>query len=269
MIEPTDWIKFSDEEDALAFLRKNGLVSAKAAREKSFFCYIGAYAKTPMLCRVVGHASPFTAVIELSKALHCINTDLLFEMQSGMSKWLREAESLLALDTYISLDVETTGFSAATDKMIEIAAIKYINGEEAESFVTLINPGCEISKEITRLTGITNDDVIGAPSAIHILENLKIFLDKHQIIAHNAPFDKSFLEHAYDETGYTLPNDFIDTLKLARQRFPSLVNHKLQSLIAHFKLDGGDAHRAASDARATAQLFEICRRSFLQNLHFI
>lgn len=257
MISPTTWTPFETEQDALAFLKRNGVITAKSASVKTL-CYHGEYSDAVEVCRVVGCASPFTAVIELPGGLHCINADCLKEMQDGMSKWLKEIEELSGLKAYVVLDFETTGLSAATDEVIEIAAVKYINGREADVLSTLVNPQFRLPHVITELTGITDADLMDAPIMGAIAPQLRDFLGRDAIVAHNASFERQFLSAIYSRYGYELENVFIDTVRLARSKFPKLKNHKLQTLISHCDICVDAAHRALPDTRATAELFKIC-----------
>lgn len=260
MIEPSSWTPFSNDEEAMTFLKNTGLLSPKAASIKSFV-YTGVFSDGPRICEIAGYAAPFTAVIRFGDKLHAINTDHLSEMQSGMSKWLREAETLTRLKSFVALDVETTGLSAGRDSIIEIGAVKYENGVEIDSFSMLINPGFAIPAHITKLTGITTEDVADAPAINEAVPQLSEFLCGHPLVMHNAPFDCAFISAAYSLCDECFDYAVYDTLTLSRKQFRSLPNHKLQTLISHFGIDGGAAHRATSDARATAELFNICVNS--------
>lgn len=257
MIAPIEWTRFSNDNETLEFLRKNGVVSANASAVKTLL-YKGPYSDSVEICRIVGCSSPFTAVIEINGALHCIHADCLNEMQEGMSKYLRELKLLRKLESYVVLDFETTGLSAKEDKIIEIAAIKYFGNLEVDVFSTLVNPLCKLPSKIVSLTGITDNELCGAPCIAEVVEKLHTFIGDNAIVAHNAPFEKMFLESVYAKNGYTLSNRFIDTLPLARTKYPKFDNHKLQTLIDKLNIKKGSAHRALSDTQATAELFRIC-----------
>ena len=162
-------------------------------------------------------------------------------------------------EEYVILDSETTGFDCKRDRIIEIAAVKYLDGAEVDQFVTLVNPGRAIPPEITGLTGISDVDLSGAPSFFEVLPGLMEFLGDLLIIAHNAPFDMSFLAEAYLDMGQVLENESIDTLKLARKAFPRLKSYKLEYLKELFGLTPGQSHRALADVYTTAELLALCK----------
>ena len=157
---------------------------------------------------------------------------------------------------YIVLDIETTGFSRDNDRIIEIAAIHYVFGEEATRFHTFVNPQMQIPKRITRLTGIRQDDVDDAPLIEDIADDFCEFIKDYPLVGHNIiDFDLPFLERyiSLDESHLT-----IDTLDMARTAFPLLPSHKLSDLNFWFHLNNGDPHRADADAAATNALMWAC-----------
>ncbi|WP_195278925.1 exonuclease domain-containing protein [Clostridium sp. J1101437_171009_A5] len=165
---------------------------------------------------------------------------------------------LSQVPSYVVLDFETTGLSPECDCIIEIGAIKYIDGQEFGVMNTFVNPQCPIPAKITRLTGITDDDVSGAPTVQNAIEKLYQFIDGLPIVAHNARFDLSFLDAAYHAIGLESKLEYIDTLELARHAFPSAPNHKLSTLIRFLSIDDSQDHRALSDVRQTHALFCKC-----------
>ena len=157
---------------------------------------------------------------------------------------------------YIVLDIETTGFSRDNDRIIEIAAIHYVFGEEAKRFHTYINPQMPIPKHITRLTGIHQHNVDDAPLIEDIADDFCEFIKDYPLVGHNIiNFDLPFLEKhlPLDEPHFT-----IDTLDMARAAFPLLPTHKLSDLNFWFRLDNGSPHRADADAAATNALMWAC-----------
>lgn len=257
MLPPKEWIEFQTEAESIDFLKRCGILSQKAKRLKKLV-YNGAYTKGIELCKAVGYTSPNVLVIEVCGSLHCINALHLGDMQDGMSDWIKSTKELRTLDAYVVMDFETTGFSPSNDSVIEIAAIKYINGEQFEVFSTLVNPQCHVSSQITKITGLADSDLIDAPCMADVVDDLHDFLGGFPIVAHNASFEMRFLDAIYSEHGYSLCNEFIDTLKLARRKFPKLPNHKLQTLLEHYDIHVDAAHRALPDTEATAELFKIC-----------
>ncbi len=168
-----------------------------------------------------------------------------------------EMEAPLHAVPFCVLDLETTGATAAHCEITEIGAVKYVGGELAGTFQTLVNPGSEIPPYITVLTGITQAMVIEAPSISEALPAFLEFIGDAVIVGHNVRFDLSFLNAAAERLGYgRLPNRSVDTLALSRRLVRSEVrNLKLSSLAAHFRAPHPPTHRALDDAQATAHIF--------------
>lgn len=160
--------------------------------------------------------------------------------------------------TYIVLDLETTGLSPTRDCIIEFGAIKIQNEQEIDALHMLINPERPIPPRITQITGITDADVAGAPPILAAIQGISDFIGALPIVAHNAPFDLGFLQHACAAAG--LPANFtaIDTLSLSRKAFPNAPNHRLATLISYLNLGGCQEHRALSDVRYTNQIYRKC-----------
>jgi DNA polymerase-3 subunit epsilon len=166
--------------------------------------------------------------------------------------------------TFVVLDLETTGATAANCEITEIGAVKYRGGELVGTFQSLINPGAPIPPTITVLTGITQAMVIDAPKIDEGMASLLEFIGGAVIVGHNIRFDMSFLNAAALRLGYgELPNRTVDTLGLARRLVHTEVrNLKLSSLAAHFRSPTRPNHRALEDARATAHVFfELLERA--------
>lgn len=164
--------------------------------------------------------------------------------------------SMQKVENYVVLDFETTGLRAGNDKIIQIGAVKYINHERKETMYLMVNPECSISSTITRITGITNNDVQNAPIIEEVAHELIAFIGSLPIIAHNAPFDMGFL-YALEEITPIPEYTVIDTVKLARRAITQTPNHKLTTLTAFLKLEH-DAHDALGDCLATAAIYQYC-----------
>ena len=145
------------------------------------------------------------------------------------------------LDKFVVFDLETTGIGSA-EKITEIGAVKVECGEIIERYSRLVNPEKYISPEIERLTGISNA-MVGLP-----------------LVAHNAPFDCSFLFREAEALGLRVDAPVVDTLRLARRVFPKLPSYKLTFLTDYFCIAQSDAHRAWCDAEATAKLYLMMRQ---------
>jgi predicted DnaQ family exonuclease/DinG family helicase len=182
----------------------------------------------------------------------------------------------IRFDDFVVIDLETTGLDPTEDKIIEIGIIRYVNGKEKDAFESLVNPEVSIPDFITKLTGITDNDVKSAPKIDALFDSLSSFIGNSPIIGHQINFDASFLEY-YLRTNYNdfthwdnesqrfkyLTNIRLDTLFLARIFLPFLQRFKLSTVAAYFGIDLERAHRAIDDARATGRIFlELTERVF-------
>ena len=159
-------------------------------------------------------------------------------------------------DSYIVFDLETTGLSAASERIIEIGAVRIVDGKITESFDTFVDPEKAISPEITRLTSITNEMVAGAPSEQEALEQFFRFCNGCELlVAHNADFDMGFLRAALRRCGREEDPVQIDTLIMARAMYPTFKNFKLDTIAANLKIEQKHHHRADDDARVLAEIF--------------
>lgn len=161
---------------------------------------------------------------------------------------------------YVVLDFETTGLRAGADRIIQIGAIKYVNHEKSEVLNTFVNPRRHIPFSITRLTGISNDLVEGAPFIEGIIGELLNFIGDFPIVAHNASFDMGFLYALDTIEGIHIPEfTVIDTVRLARKVITETPNHKLTTLTEFLQLEH-DAHDAIGDCLATAAIYQYCTK---------
>lgn len=167
----------------------------------------------------------------------------------------------LSQTTFVVLDLETSGASPKTGSAItEIGAVKVCGGQVLGTFKTFVNPGTPLPPFITELTGITDEMLIGAPRIESVLPLLFEFLgsDKSTVfVAHNAPFDLSFLKASAALHGYTWPNfRVIDTVKAARFVLTKddVANYQLGTLALYFRTEIAPNHRALDDALATVDV---------------
>lgn len=165
-------------------------------------------------------------------------------------------ESINIFDTeFAVLDFETTGTSGKLNRAIEIGIVRVKNGEILDSFQSFINPGTLVPYYITSLTGITNDDVRDAPFFEDLTSQIVDFIGDSILVAHNMPFDYSFLQNEFIRADVLLPkNETLCTLKLARKLYPELKSKSLGNLVQHFGIRHKNVHRALGDAMVTAKL---------------
>ena len=153
----------------------------------------------------------------------------------------------------IAFDLETTGLSAAIDRITEIGAVRIVNGVLKDEFCTFVNPERHIPERVIELTGIDDEMVADAPSEREALEEFYKFCgNSHFLVAHNAGFDTSFLKAANKRLGLDFPYQYADTVAMARSLYPDLRNHKLDTVGSYLKLAPFNHHRACDDARELA-----------------
>lgn len=157
--------------------------------------------------------------------------------------------------TYVVFDLETTGLKAESCDILEIGAVKLENERIVERFHTFVNSGAVIPKNITVLTGITEDMVNGAPNTREALKSFHSFCEGCCLVAHNAKFDMGFLKHHGSMVGISFDHPYADTLMLSRYLLrDKLTNHKLNTICQYYNIDMGSHHRADDDAASCAQI---------------
>ena len=157
----------------------------------------------------------------------------------------------------VVFDIETTGLSNRTCKIIEIGAVKIRGGEIVDRMDIFVDPECKIPEEITTLTSITDDMVKGAPKEKEAVERFLKFADGCMLIAHNASFDIGFIRVAAERHSIPFENSFLDTVGLSKYVNPELKNHKLDTIVKHYKIGDFHHHRAEDDAEVLARIFII------------
>jgi DNA polymerase-3 subunit epsilon len=164
--------------------------------------------------------------------------------------------SLLAGHTLLAVDTETTGMSPADGhRLVEVARVPIVGGTLAEGWSSLLQPGRAIPPDATRVHGITDAMVAGAPPAAEVGRELRAACADLPLVFHNAPFDLPFLIALFRESGAPmLLNPIVDTLGLARGLYGQGSN-SLGALATRLGLPAETAHRALGDARTTARLF--------------
>ena len=164
-------------------------------------------------------------------------------------------------DSYIVLDIETTGLSPLKDEIIELSAIKIVEGEIVETFSKLVKPEGKVSYFISNLTGITNEMLKNADSIESVLSDFYEFVGLSVIMGHNVKFDIRFLDFNLRKyLNIPFSNDFIDTLRIAKYFLRELKSHRLGVLAEYFEFDSKGMHRALKDCHVT----NLCYMKFLE-----
>jgi len=160
-------------------------------------------------------------------------------------------------DTVIVLDFETTGLSPNQgDRAIEIGAVRIEQGEVTGHFQQLMNPGFRISGFIEDFTGITNTMLQKAPPCDEVMHQFADFIGDHNLVAHNASFDRSFLDAELSLINRQYSGSFACTLLLARRLYQNAPNHKLGTLVKFKNIpNDGVFHRALADSQVTSKLW--------------
>ena len=158
-------------------------------------------------------------------------------------------------EEYCVLDIETTGLSFRTEKITEIGAVKVKNGEIVDTFECFVNPEIPIPKKIVEITGITDDMVRDAKTIEQIMPEFLEFIGNLKLVAHNADFDVGFLKYNAENIGLKMDNEYIDSLKLARQLYPEFKKHKLGIIAEKLGIKVENAHRALDDVKTLLKVF--------------
>jgi len=213
-----------------------------------------------------------------------------FKLIFGMEGYLVDDGNCIAyhvkddpvpLDSFVALDVETTGLDCTTDGILEIAAVRYVKNadgkyEEAETFTTMVNPGVEISEKARELTGITEDMIQGAPTPFEMAGQLAEFLKPGEpIVGHNVFFDMGFIQEAgfqidIEQLDEELHHPYrvkfhhveIDTVSAVTYLYPDMQKHSLSDACEYLGIENERHHRAMGDARACGQILIRCISDF-------
>ncbi|MEG2950059.1 MAG: PolC-type DNA polymerase III [Clostridia bacterium] len=153
----------------------------------------------------------------------------------------------------VVLDFETTGLSAAMDRIIEVGAVKLVDGQIVDELSILCDPGVPLKPKIVDITGITDLMLRGKESPAEGVQKLLDFIGDCPVAAHNAPFDMGMLNAECDRMGISFHAPVLDTLTFARRLFPAQKSHRLGAVCRMLGVSLKNAHRAVHDAAATAQ----------------
>lgn len=159
--------------------------------------------------------------------------------------------------TYCVLDLETTGFSAVTEKITEVGIMKVQNGEVIDEFSCFVNPEKHIPQRVTEVTNITDDMVKDAETIEQVFPKILDFIKDSVLVAHNAPFDMGFLKQNAKLLGHEFDYTYIDTLSLAKDLFPDYKKYKLGKIAENLGIKVEVAHRALDDVDTTVKVFNV------------
>lgn len=166
-------------------------------------------------------------------------------------------------DSFVIVDLETTGLSPQKGEIIEIGAIKVINNEVVDTMDIFVKPSRPLTWFTTNLTGITNEMVDEGLSIKQALKVFNEFVGGMRLMAHNAKFDMSFLDtYMKKELGKEIRNDAMDTLVLSRSIVKDVPNYKLGTLAARFDIDYSGAHRSLRDCEITLDVYNNIRKLY-------
>jgi DNA polymerase III epsilon subunit family exonuclease len=161
---------------------------------------------------------------------------------------------------FVAFDLETTGLSAQSDRIVEIGAVRFLpDGEELGRYQRLVNPGRPMSPGAYSVHGLSDADLADAAPAREVLPEFVAFLGDAidtALLAHNASFDAGFLGCELSRASLALPGHSVfDTLALARRRLPMLASHRLDAVARHFGLASAGAHRALADSLCVKEIW--------------
>jgi DNA polymerase III subunit epsilon len=160
------------------------------------------------------------------------------------------------------VDIETTGGSHFTSRVLEVGVVRVESGRIVRRFNSLVQPGEAVPEWITTLTGIGDEDVAGAPRFAQLADELAEVLDGAVFVAHNVRFDYGFLKMEFGRMGVPFRPPLLCTVRLSRRLFPQFRSHKLQALIERHGLEAPARHRAYDDAHCLWQFFQLCLAEF-------
>ena len=204
-------------------------------------------------------------------ANHTVPSDSDFKVIYGVEAYLVDDLKGMVTDSqnqdldadYVVFDLETTGFSPETNRIIEIGAVKVQNGKIVDKFSTFVNPQVPIPFRIEQLTSINDSMVIDAPVIADILPEFMKFCEGCVMVAHNADFDMSFIKKNCQRLDIPCKPTIVDTVALARVLLPNLNRFKLDTVAKAVGVSLDHHHRAVDDAECTARIFEkfvgMCR----------
>ena len=165
-------------------------------------------------------------------------------------------------NSYVAIDIETTGLQPKTDKIIEVGAWKIVNGDVKDSYHSMVNPYRQLPIRITELTGITDRLTCDAPDIGSVIHEVAAFCEGFVLLGHRVIFDYSFLKKAAVNEGLEFEYRGIDTLKLCRRFMPDEEKKNLEQACTFYGVERDGAHRALGDARDAHNLYQKLRKEY-------
>lgn len=196
-------------------------------------------------------------------ANHALDHDDDFKVIYGVEGYLVDDLKEIVTDgkgqkldgTYVVFDIETTGFSPVTNRIIEIGAVKVENGQITDRFSTFVNPEVPIPFEIEKLTNINDSMVIDAETIELVLPKFLAFVGDAALVAHNANFDVSFIKENAKRQNIPVDFTYVDTVGIARMLLTGQAKYTLDAVAKTLKISLENHHRAVDDAECTAEIF--------------
>jgi DNA polymerase-3 subunit epsilon len=161
------------------------------------------------------------------------------------------------IDTYVALDLETTGLNPKYARILEVGAVKVVEGKVVDTYSQIVNVKMHLSQQITKLTGITEEMMLQGQAIELVITELIDFCEDYVLLGHNILFDYSFVKKAAINHKLTFEKKAIDTLKLARLFLPNLEKRSLEYLCEYYQIEHVNKHRAYYDALATSELYHL------------
>lgn len=172
---------------------------------------------------------------------------------------------VLSMRDFCVLDVETTGLDYSLDRIVQIGIIKVVNNQPVDSLNTYINPEMPIPARATDIHGISDADVKDAPTYKQIADRVLSLMNNSTVVGHNVTFDLNFVQRIFpfcSDPDADIKIDYIDTWEYAHRVVSRVQDYKLQTLLAFYGIEPGEAHTAYDDARATLELFNALRYEY-------
>lgn len=166
------------------------------------------------------------------------------------------------INSYVAVDLETTGIGARVEKIMEIGMVKVVDGQVTDTYHTMVNPHREIPERIVQLTGITDEMVKDAPGIGEVLPEVIRFCDGFPLLGHQILFDYGFLAQTAANQKMKFEKEGIDTLKICRYLMPGAEKKNLGAACHYFGIDPDTTHRALSDAMSAHLLYGALMKQF-------